>query len=88
MNDEIWRFTRYKDGTEELYNMQQDPMEWKNLIRLKEKENIEAKNSLEKWIPKSIAPDLPHNRQTVNDPGIIVTPDTTIDKTRPLDRLK
>jgi arylsulfatase A-like enzyme len=26
-----WRYIRYADGSEELYNMQQDPHEWHNL---------------------------------------------------------
>jgi arylsulfatase A-like enzyme len=28
---ERWRYTRYRDGSEELYDHQNDPMEWKNL---------------------------------------------------------
>ncbi len=27
-----WRYIRYADGSEELYNMQQDPNEWHNLV--------------------------------------------------------
>ena len=27
-----WRYIRYADGSEELYNMRKDPNEWKNLI--------------------------------------------------------
>lgn len=29
--DEQWRYTRYFDGSEELYNHLEDPFEWKNL---------------------------------------------------------
>lgn len=88
MNDETWRYTKYKDGTEELYNLQKDPMEWENLITSKDKEAIKAKARLEKWIPKYIAPDLPINKVDIRDSGIINKPDLTIDKTRPLEKLK
>jgi len=32
VRDSHWRYTRYFDGTEELYDHQQDPNEWRNLI--------------------------------------------------------
>ncbi len=28
---EHWRYIRYSDGTEELYDHREDPMEWNNL---------------------------------------------------------
>jgi arylsulfatase A-like enzyme len=31
VRSERWRYIRYKDGSEELYDHQSDPMEWKNL---------------------------------------------------------
>jgi hypothetical protein len=31
-----WRFIRYADGTEELYDHISDPNEWKNLAGMKE----------------------------------------------------
>lgn len=59
LNDERWRYIRYTDDTEELYDMKKDPMEWTNLINSKDKKAIKAKENLEKWIPSSISPDLP-----------------------------
>ena len=43
-----WRYTRYHDGTEELYFHKTDPNEWKNLARNPEYKNqkIELKNHL------------------------------------------
>ena len=29
---EDWRYIRYADGSEELYNMKSDPNEWNNLL--------------------------------------------------------
>lgn len=62
VNDERWRFTRYIDGTEELYDMKKDPMEWNNLMSSKDKKANKAKENLEKWIPLSISPGLPATR--------------------------
>ena len=31
LRTERWRYIRYKDGTEELYDEQKDPWEWTNL---------------------------------------------------------
>src|SRR5690606_15487908 len=32
IRSERWRYIRYADGSEELYDMQQDPQEWNNLV--------------------------------------------------------
>lgn len=37
-----WRFIRYVDGSEELYDLKADPNEWKNLAGLEEQQNIQA----------------------------------------------
>jgi choline-sulfatase len=44
-----WRYIRYADGTEELYNMDNDPNEWKNLAGEAEMKTII--NDLKKYIP-------------------------------------
>jgi hypothetical protein len=31
VRDERWRYVRYADGGEELYDLQTDPNEWRNL---------------------------------------------------------
>ena len=44
-----WRYIRYHDGTEELYDHRKDPMEWKNLAG---DANFDAvKSKLKKWLP-------------------------------------
>ena len=47
--DERWRYIRYRDGSEELYDHQNDPMEWTNLAHLPE--HTEAKQRLESAFP-------------------------------------
>jgi len=44
-----WRYIRYKDGTEELYDHGNDPWEWKNLASDSTYSNI--KNKLDKYLP-------------------------------------
>ena len=31
VRDERWRYLRYSDGAEELYDLQADPNEWRNV---------------------------------------------------------
>jgi len=52
-----WRYIRYSDGTEELYDHDNDPLEWKNLADAPEYADI--KNDLAKWLPRTNAPDAP-----------------------------
>ncbi len=54
---ERWRYIRYNDGTEELYDHQTDPDEWHNLARKPEFTTL--KTELAKWLPKINAPDAP-----------------------------
>ena len=53
---ENWRYIRYADGSEELYDMKQDPHEWNNLLsptRNKPSPSIRARaDELAKWIPR------------------------------------
>jgi arylsulfatase A-like enzyme len=40
---EQWRYIRYNNGDEELYDIQKDPNEWKNLAGLAEYESVKRK---------------------------------------------
>lgn len=51
---EGWRYIRYADGSEELYDEAADPMEWKNLAG--DVSKAEIKSSLAKWLPSENAP--------------------------------
>lgn len=60
---ERWRYIRYADGSEELYDMQNDPNEWTNLAGKSEmKPIIEAH---QKWLPKIDLPPAPNSASRV-----------------------
>jgi hypothetical protein len=46
---EKWRYIRYADGSEELYNKVDDPQEWINLAT--RPEMSEVKSDLALWLP-------------------------------------
>ncbi len=54
---ERWRYIRYADGSEELYDMRRDPNEWTNLAR--DMGQAERKRELARWIPTADAPPAP-----------------------------
>lgn len=49
VRDEEWRYIRYANGDEELYNEKMDPEEWKNLAG--DSNYVEKKNMLSKSFP-------------------------------------
>lgn len=57
VRSEHWRYIRYHDGTEELYDHSADPMEWINVAGKPEHASVKA--DLAKWLPKADAPDSP-----------------------------
>lgn len=57
VRDERWRYTRYVDGGEELYDCAADPNEWRNLAAGGKYDRI--KQELGRWIPKTSAPPKP-----------------------------
>lgn len=46
-----WRYIRYFDGTEELYDHDNDPLEWHNMANNPANEKI--KTELSRWLPKT-----------------------------------
>jgi len=55
---ERWRYTRYVDGGEELYDHDADEMEWTNLAD--DPAHADVKRDLARWLPKTQTPDAPH----------------------------
>jgi arylsulfatase A-like enzyme len=47
---EKWRYIRYHDGGEELYDEVKDPLEWTNLAA--KPDYAEVKKDLARWLPK------------------------------------
>jgi len=60
---ERWRYIRYADNSEELYDMQADPNEWTNLAG--EKKFTSVKRDLAKWLPKVNKKPVPGSAQRI-----------------------
>jgi len=50
VRSERWRYIRYADGSEELYDHENDPMEWTNVADRPEYRGV--KEELAKWLPR------------------------------------
>ena len=57
VRSERWRYIRYADGSEELYDHQMDPHEWTNLA--KDPQHRAIVDNHARWIPKDDAPPAP-----------------------------
>ncbi len=51
-----WRYIRYADGAEELYDHRNDPNEFTNLAKLPKHQA--TRNRLAKWLPQSATPEV------------------------------
>jgi arylsulfatase A-like enzyme len=60
---ERWRYIRYADGSEELYDMLHDPDEWTNLAG--DPRFQQVKRTLGKWVPDSPQPHAPESAHRV-----------------------
>ena len=56
-----FRYLRYRDGSEELYDIQTDPNEWINLAN--DPKFAATKAELATWLPKYDTPDIGNNRK-------------------------
>ena len=50
MRSERWRYIRYSDGAEELYDHSKDPNEWHNLAGKDEYRKVMDEHA--RWLPK------------------------------------
>jgi choline-sulfatase len=57
VRSEKWRYIRYADGTEELYDIPKDPHEWTNIAG--DPAHAAIKKELAKWMPATSAKPLP-----------------------------
>jgi arylsulfatase A-like enzyme len=60
LRSERFRYIRYSDGTEELYDHNNDELEWKNLADNPKYARI--KKQLVKWLPEKNVPDVPRTK--------------------------
>ncbi|MFK7848306.1 MAG: sulfatase [Rhodothermales bacterium] len=58
-----WRFIQYADGSQELYNMQEDPNEWTNLASDPAYADIIAEHAL--WLPDINRKPVPGSRHRI-----------------------
>lgn len=73
IRSEHWRYIRYADGSEELYDMREDPNEWTNLALDPDHRAILEEHR--KWAPDKSARPAPgsaHRILTVEDDGSVV----------------
>ena len=65
MRTEQWRYIRYHDGGEELYDETKDPNEWTNLAAKPEMAKVKSK--LAAYLPKTDAPPGPRMEDAPDD---------------------
>jgi arylsulfatase A-like enzyme len=63
VRSERWRYIRYADGSEELYDMRNDPREWTNVVARPEHAAIVAEHR--RWLPKIDLPPAPGSANRV-----------------------
>ncbi len=63
IRSERWRYISYADGTEELYDMVNDPLEWKNLASDPSLAGVVAEHR--RWLPKIDVPPAPGSQHRV-----------------------
>ena len=70
MRSERWRYIRYADGSEELYDHRRDPHEWRNLALDRQYAAVIAEHRAH--LPKVNAPPAPGSaaRLLVNEGGV------------------
>lgn len=64
LRSERWRYIQYSDGAEELYDHNNDEMEWTNLDSVPKYADI--KRDFAKWLPKINVPDAPEDGELIN----------------------
>ncbi|MDZ4289152.1 MAG: sulfatase [Prosthecobacter sp.] len=83
---EDWRYIRYADGSEELYDEKADFNEWTNLA--KDPAHDAIKKDLAKWLPKVDKPPVPGSKSRIltfdRATGEAIWEDAPIDKTAKL----
>jgi arylsulfatase A-like enzyme len=83
---EKWRYIRYADGGEELYDEAADPNEWKNLAN--DPAHADAKAQLAKWLPRKDVPPARNSKSRVltydKATGKVIWEDKEVDTKAPL----
>ena len=64
VRSERWRYIRYADGSQELYDHDNDPLEWVNLAQ--DDRFASVKRELAKWLPKVNAENAATDKKLKN----------------------
>jgi len=85
VRDARWRYVRYADGSEELYDHTADPNEWTNLAA--DATHASEKTRLAKWLPTTNAPGLPGSKSRYVElrDGKVYWQGTEIDQNAPFE---
>lgn len=78
VRSEYWRYIRYADGSEELYDHRNDPNEWTNLARDPRYASVIREHA--RWLPKTNLPPVPGSaiRLLVKQKGVWLWEDKPI----------
>jgi choline-sulfatase len=63
VRSEHWRYIRYADGSEELYDMRKDPNEWTNVVG--DEKYADVLREHRQWLPKKSAMPAPGSRSRI-----------------------
>lgn len=63
VRSEHWRYIRYADGSEELYDLRTDPNEWHNVAGIEANQKTIAEH--QRWLPKIDVPPAPNSAHRV-----------------------
>jgi len=61
VRSEDWRYIRYSDGTEELYDETADPLEWDNVAG--RPQHAQVKRDLTRWVPQTNVKNAPRAKK-------------------------
>jgi hypothetical protein len=87
VRSERWRYIRHADGSEELYDMRNDPNEWKNLVGSEDYADVIVQHR--KWLPDTNAPAAPGSKHRILtlDNGTVTWEGTEIASDAPIPEL-
>jgi len=88
LRTEKWRYIRYADGSQELYDMTSDPNEWHNVAD--EKKHAKMIAGFQKYLPEKSVPPAPgsaHRILTMDEMGNVIWEGEPVGKDDPIPEL-